>query len=280
MRILFHIFMFFVFSSAALADKSIKFHIPQGPAGGGFLISQIYVNGLKERGWNVDFKVLNNCALVKSIIEQKSTEPFVTLLENHFSIDKNDKCYIPLTTETNFVQLIAATPDYICVDKNSTITADDIKFGKKPLIWNAFPDVSNQKIMQKIKTLFPSYKTVTYTNSAGAKAALVAGEIDVYIGSHGVAMMNEGQAKCFFNTGTNTINGTVPFGQDINKELIFYTIAQGLSNKEIIELRKDFREISDSKNWKEFAVRYNTPEIKSLNESLKYIQKSIDTFKY
>ena len=266
--------------STANAQDPLKLHIASQPNSIMFRLSVIVAEELNQRGWNVDLKSLSNCALTKSTYET-TNEPIMTFIGNEWHILPSDPCYMEVTPLKEIVSVPLTAPYFMCVRKDSNLTADDILSGKKDLSFAITPDPLLKMVFDSLKTSVKTdrYKPIVYKNSGFAVNAFIAEEIDVYIGTAGKEVMKNHNAKCFFNTGLTDLENTKSLAKvlktNINLQLIPYYIAKNLSEEKMNKLRNDMKEITSSEKWIKTSFRYHNLQFTNLEEARNFILEAI-----
>jgi hypothetical protein len=215
---------------------------------------------LNARGYNIDFRAINNCALAKSTWEN-ATGPIVTLRDDPINNNLIPQCDIQ-TTKENIVLYANTSPSYFCnTGPNGKLLEDFVKPNSRWSVGTS-RNLPDNALFDKIsKDIGNKIKVIPYELASNLAAAGKSGEIDFII-SNGPWPEQQLGAKCFFVTGPYKVPGYAN-ATDIwpNNEVLkltygYWFIAKGYTPEQMEKLRKDAKEIwSQSKDWTELRKK-------------------------
>lgn len=274
-------------SSASAGDKDILMYIGSKSSGRTAANSAIIAEGLKARGYNVDYKLLGNCGPVKEILEKGTDKTLVTMWSNDWQAGKT--CNIAVKKE-QFVETVYTNPYSVCVR--------NVEGGWK---WQAGktykiatnPVDSDSKVLGPLgDKLGVKFEAVQYKNSGAIKKAFLGGEVDLFYAAVGPEMVRANKATCLYTTAEPGANGkflgaewlyTALPGNIINAKKAFISwvmVDSKFDAAGTAQLKKDISEILADKEIQASIEKQGSLQIKgSIDNQLKAVAELTETMK-
>ncbi len=261
---------FLFLTNAAMSQQAIDLHIPYGPGGAGMAISTLAKEFLDTKGYKVDLKSLNSCAVTKQAWDDTKTK-FLTLWEDAYQSDRNKPCNIAFD-DSNFIKVVWQSYFYFCAlpgkDKNAWKTK-----GSSYTVAHS-QGLPIDKIFGNIdKHTGSTAKPVPYKNSGALATAVAAKETDYAFVSSGTAKIIADGGQCFWGTAPDNLainnisnvknqfkDNPVP---DAGVSLWF--MAKNMTPQEMDKLRKDIAEFMDTPAWKSYMEARELKNVKDLS---------------
>lgn len=237
-------------STAVAGGKEIFMPIGGKTSGKTASMSTLIADGLKARGYTVDYRLIGNCGPIKEMLDKGTDKTIVTLWSNDWQAGKT--CQVPVQ-EKQFVGTVWTNPYSLCT-RNSD----------KPWKWEAGKTykVATNPVDGHAKVLTPlgqhlgvKLEQVQYKNSGAIMKAFKSGEVDVVYAAIGPELTREKAATCHFTTADSKFLGAEPLfpffkGQIINAKAAFVSwvlVDSRLNDADTQQLYKDIREILSGK---------------------------------
>lgn len=226
--------------------KEIFMPIGGKTAGKTASMSTLIADGLKARGYRVDYRLIGNCGPVKEMLEKGTGKTLVTLWSNDWQA--GDTCNIPVQ-ERQFVGTVWTNPYSLCT-----------RNGSAPWQWQAGktykvatnPVDGHAKVLDPLsKLLGVKLEQIQYKNSGAIMKAFKSGEVDVVYAAIGPELTREKAATCQYTTASSKWLGAEPLfpllkGQVINAKAAFISwvlVDSRFNDADTQQLHKDIREI-------------------------------------
>jgi hypothetical protein len=261
----------FLISSTAFATE-IKFYIPFKAGGGGAHFGQLIKDGLEKNSYKVDFKSINNCALVKDTFVN-SKDPMVTIWLTDFNRDATTPCFLPLERR-DFVNILYYSPKFLCVR--------DSKLDSKKSYRVAINKEDDARVVSEelSRTLKTKIQAIAYTNSGEVKTAYLNKEVDGVFNSHGRQLEKEGHSTCLASNYHESINGVPSLSaldsKNIlkNHQVIMYVLARNFDDASRAKLVAQVQAIIDSDEYqKQINARMLLSTTKNVSSQLQAISE-------
>jgi len=260
-------------SSTICYAENVILHVPSSDTGTFQAINRVILDGLKQKGWNIDIRVTGNPKFSKDVYTE-SKEPFILSWSTATASSKQDSHYLVPPDKNNFIGFTHTYGLSLC-------SINDIS--KKELTEKSYKIAITQEAYMKRwvdnfqKYLDSKHTFIQYTGSARVVNALFSKEVDMAFISSGPSYAKGGKLKCILTTGNQDIVD-IPtmkklFSNYEENELIFgqYWQAKNLSEKQLQKLRKDFLDII--KNYNPYLDYINSKFFSSINYN---IEKQIE----
>jgi len=256
----------FLVSTAMAAE--INFYIPFKAGGGGAHFGQIIKEGLEKNGHTVDFKAINNCALVRETFLNSKT-PMLTVWLTDFNRDANSPCALPVN-EQDFVNTLYYSPKFLCTrDK----TVDAKKSYRVAINQEDDARVVGQELTKSLKAQF---RAINYANSGEVKTAYLNKEVDAVYNSHGRQLEKEGHATCVASNYHETFNGVPSLSStDLkNQQVIMYILGRNFDPSAKSKLVEQVQAIINSDEYqKQISARMLLSTTQSRAKQVKTISE-------
>lgn len=246
-------------------DKQISINSYFKPGSNLLTVTNMLLEELPKRGWKVDIKYTQNCALSRLIYEQ-SEKPIMVIWGSDRLADETNACALPLV-EKEFIHVAYAHSDFMCTARKDITSINDLRDPARPIKIGIRKDALAQVIANDMinKARF-NIVPIKYENSGALNKALAAGEVDVIFNSAGPRLVKENKAHCLFVTNDTPVVGARPMKEiadgfeRANLKYIFFLMAKGLSPELQELLRQDISNIvagEKYQNWLSENKFYN-----------------------
>lgn len=226
--------------STSLMANEINVIVSGKPGGSFFARSQMYIESLQAKGYNVNVENIGN-ATQSAVAFKKTNLPTVMVYANNQAALNN----LP-HTENNFILLEYQDSLFLCGSKN----INDIK---KIAYSKSHPKSILTKILQDHGV--PSAKMIPYRNSGAMLKAIMAGEVDAMINSQSKSLKYAKTNKgiCHAQTSDKVVHGVKPFKtkEKVLPILHLTVIGKNLDQKS----KEDVREISQNDKFKQWRAK-------------------------
>lgn len=250
--------------------QEVNFHIPYGTGGAGMSISTLAKDHLASKGYTVDLKALNSCAVAKQAWDDSKTK-FVTLWEDAYQSDRNKPCNIAFD-DSNFVKIVYQSFYYFCAlpgkDKDAWKTA-----GKSYTVGHTQGLPVDKMFANIDKNTGSSAKLVSYRNSGALATAVAAKETDYVLTSSGTTKIIAEGGQCFWGTAPDKLSiNNIPNVANLYKDnpvpdagVSLWIMAKNMTPQEMDKLRKDITELMDTAAWKSYIESRELRNVKDLS---------------
>jgi hypothetical protein len=230
------------------------------PGGSSAMTTQQLAEGLQAKGYNIDYRVLNNCPLARSTWDN-SKGPVIMLRDSAVNTDLLPECYFPTNKDT-MILYANSSPIYFCnTGPNGKTWEDFIKPGSVHIIGDTNNLPAYSFFDQISKATGNRSKVIQYANLPPMTAAIKSNEVDFFLANGPWAEQQIG-SKCFFITGLVPIDnhklGIELFPNiDIMKLTYgYWFVAKGFNTEEMAKLRKDAQDIWNNKSdWVDYRKK-------------------------
>lgn len=269
-------------STPALA-KDLQIYIGTKSSGRTAANSAIMAEELKQRGYNVDYKLLGNCGAVKELLQKGSDKTLVTFWGN--DLQASETCKLPLSRE-QFVEIAWSNPYSVCVrktDKNWTWQPGSVyKIATNPVD-------SDIKVLALLgKKLGVEFQPVQYKNSGAIKKAFLSGEVDVFYAAIGPEMVRDNRAVCHYTTAGAGFLGAKSLQAELGSNIInarkafvsWVLVDSRLSASDTARLKQDISEILAGKTFTDAINKQGSIRIKgTADEQIRIIDDLTETMR-
>lgn len=220
----------------ASASETINFFVGHGNGGLSSAFQTKVATGLKDKGWNINFKIIGNCGKVKADLDS-SNEPMIAGWGADWNADSKNVCYNPPSADA-FVDVFVISPRLLCGplgDANFKLEK-----GKKYVV-GVNEGQNHQVLLNDLGAkLGVTFKVVEYRNSGFIKRAMQAKEIDAWYTTKGLVEHQSGQQKCLYGTLTTPLDGITPLNTVLNTDNVYSSFVGYLitNNKFSADTRK------------------------------------------
>lgn len=187
---------------------------------------QVLKKDLEDAGHPVDIEYVKTCGQALAIVKDSGNTFTVTSASAFIPQNEASSCrgLTPDTKSPKLFSTIGKSPFYICYTKTRQLTKSDImqneiKIGSAA---ESFTVYLNRWVK---KTNNPKLSVSLYATSAEVKRAILAGDIDIWFGSHATNSTVEGKYNCFASSMKNN-SKNLPFMGTLVNDPNFYEMMQ------------------------------------------------------
>lgn len=241
---------------AHAAQPELTINVYFKPGGNGLLVTNMLAEELPKRGWKIDVKQTQNCALTRqTFVDTK--DPILTAWEAELLAQPDHACALPLV-DKEFVATAYGHSEYLCTNRPD-LEAKDLANPNRQFTIGIRKDPVSQWLVDEMITKGKfNLRVIKYDNSSALSNALASGELDLIMGSAGPALVRDKKARCLYVTNDTEVVGAKPIKEispdfrRANRKNIMYLQARNLSPELRQKLDKDVAEIVASEKWQQF----------------------------
>ncbi len=263
-------------------EKKIAFYVGHSNGGLASTFQTTISQELIKKGWDIDFKIIGNCAKLKTLMET-ANKPMLAGWSPDWNASLENFCYNPVKKE-NYISTFIISPRLLCGPY------DDYNFflvkGREYKIGVNQGQNHHVLLAELEKKTGVTFKIVEYKNSNYIKRAMQAKEIDVWYTTSGLVEHENKKQKCLYGTLTEEYANIIPLKAIISTNNVYSSLVGFLitNNKLKGELKdtleKDINLILKSESYRSSLkstgsfLTYNTKD-----EQLELIDNTTKSFK-
>lgn len=270
----------FIPSLVWAAEKEVELKTYFKPGGNVSTVVNMLVEELPKRGWKVDLKRVENCALLRSVYEG-SKKPIMVVWASDRLIDGTNACALPLV-EKEFIHTAYSRSDFMCTSRKDIKSVKDMRNPNRPIKLGIRKDPTSRALAADfISKGKLNLSLVNYENSGALNKALASGEVDAIISSAGPKLVKEKKAHCLFVTNDTPIAGARPVAElakdfpRANLKYIFYLMAKGLPTELQEQFRQDVSAVIAGEKWKKWIAQNTFSNVAGSKAGLEAVKQSV-----
>jgi len=260
------ILIFLMLLSTNLMATEITVIISGKPGGSFFDRSQMYIESLKIKGYDVKVDNIGNISQSVHAFKKTSNPTIMVFSNNHAAVNN-----LPHNKE-NFILLEYVDPLFLCG------SADFVR-DPKIAYSKSFPKKNLVQLLNDQGISNP--KMVPYKNSGAMLKAILVGEVDFMISTQSKSLqyLKYNKGICHAQTSNKTFLNIPPFKTEHEVLPILHATVIGKNINH--QIKNDIRAISQNKEFKEYRFKNKINEVDNdYNSQLKHVQQHENIWKF